>query len=182
MMMEKEMVEETKEINERCQLDNDQYLTFILSDEEFSLPIIHIKEIVEYCEITPVPLVPKFIKGVINLRGGVVPVIGLAERFGVNVSEITKRTCIVIIEIEHDGEVSLMGCVVDKVLQVRDIEDEMIDPAPSFGSSINIDFIRGMAKIEEKIVAILDIEKILSVEEIAIVQGMSKESASEETE
>lgn len=168
------MSDDIQELSNKSQLDNDQYLTFILSEEEFSLPIIHIKEIVEYCEITPVPLVPSFIKGVINLRGGVVPVIGLAERFGMEAGEITKRTCIVIVEIEHNSEVALMGCIVDKVLQVRDIEDDVIDPAPSFGSTINIDFIKGMAKIDEKIVAILEIEKILSVEEIAIVREMNK--------
>ncbi len=170
---------EVNDLSEQCQLDNDQYLTFILSDEEFSLPIVQIKEIVEYCEITVVPLVPSFIKGVINLRGGVVPVIGLAEKFGMKVNDITKRTCIVIVEIEFDGETTLMGCVVDKVLQVQDVDDDLIEPAPTFGVTIQTDFIKGMAKIDEKIVVILDINRILSVDEIAQVQNVGNGKASD---
>ncbi len=169
---------EVNDLSEQCQLDNDQFLTFILSEEEFSLPIVQIKEIVEYCEITMVPLVPSFVKGVINLRGGVVPVIGLAEKFGMDIKETTKRTCIVIVEVELEGETTLMGCIVDKVLQVQDINDELIDPAPTFGATIQTNFIKGMAKIDEKIIVILDINKILSIEEIAIVQDIGSDDLS----
>jgi len=150
-------------------LDANQYLTYVLGDEEFAIPIMKVKEIIEYREMTNVPMVPEFIRGAINLRGGVVPVVDLAVKFGKSPSEITRRTCIVIMEVDLGEEQTLMGTLVDKVLQVLDIPDKLIEPAPAFGASIRTDFIRGMGKLEEQFVIILDIDKVLSAREITVV-------------
>jgi purine-binding chemotaxis protein CheW len=150
-------------------IDAHQFLTFMLSGEEFSVPIMQVKEIIEYSELTNVPMVPDFIAGAINLRGSVVPVINLAIKFGMPPAEISRRTCVVIMEVVLDGEQLIMGMLVDKVLQVIDIVDEDIDPAPTLGAQIRTDFIRGMGKLEDRFVIILAINKVLSAEEIAVV-------------
>lgn len=150
-------------------IDARQFLTFMLSDEEFAVPIMQVKEIIEYSELTNVPMVPEFIAGAINLRGSVVPVVNLAIKFGMVPAEISRRTCVVIMEVELDDEHVIMGMLVDKVLQVIDIIDENIDPAPTLGAQIRTDFIRGMGKLDDRFVIILAINKVLSAEEIAVV-------------
>lgn len=168
-------------------IDAHQFLTFMLSGEEFAVPIMQVKEIIEYSDLTNVPMVPKFIAGAINLRGSVVPVINLAIKFGMQSSEISRRTCVVIMEVELDGEQMIMGMLVDKVLQVIDITDQNIDPAPTLGAQIRTDFIRGMGKLEDRFVIILAINKVLSAEEIAVVGVINDEdnhasvAASQET-
>lgn len=153
-----------------------QYLTFILSDEEFAVPIMQVKEIIEYNDLTTVPMVPEFIAGALNLRGSIVPVINLAIKFGMTPSEISRRTCVVIMEVEVDNEQVVMGVLVDKVLQVLDITEENIDAAPTLGAQIRTDFIKGMGKLEDRFVIILAINKILSAEEIAVVGSFNDES------
>ncbi len=150
-------------------LDAGQYLTYVLGGEEFAIPIMKVKEIIEYRDMTHVPMVPDFIRGAINLRGGVVPVVDLAVKFGMEPSKITRRTCIVIMEVDLGEEQTLMGTLVDKVLQVLDIPSENIEPAPAFGARIRTDFIRGMGKLDEQFVIILDVEKVLSAREITVV-------------
>lgn len=146
-----------------------QYLTFTLRGEMFAIGILNIKEIIEYGQLTGVPMMPAFIRGVINLRGSVVPVVDLAARFGGKAAEITRRTCIVIIEVNTDDGRQDIGVVVDAVSEVLEIPAGEIEPAPAFGAKIRADFIRGMGKVEGKFVIILEVDKVLSVDELAMV-------------
>ncbi len=144
-----------------------QYLTFLLGGEMFAIPILNIKEIIEYGHLTTVPMMPAFIRGVINLRGSVVPVVDLAVRFGRKAGDVTRRTCIVIIEIESADEKQDVGVVVDTVNEVLEIPAAEIEPPPSFGARIRADFIRGMGKINGKFVIILAVNHVLSIDEMA---------------
>jgi purine-binding chemotaxis protein CheW len=146
-----------------------QYLTFLLGGEMFAISILGIKEIIEYGSLTAVPLMPGFIRGVINLRGAVVPVVDLSARFGRKSSEITRRSCIVILEVESDGEPLDVGVVVDSVSEVLAIAASEIEPPPSFGAKIRTDFISGMGKVGGKFVIILNGDRVLSVDEMAIL-------------
>lgn len=146
-----------------------QYLTFALRGEMFAIGILHIKEILEYGQLTTVPMMPDFIRGVINLRGAVVPVVDLASRFGGERSDITKRTCIVIIEVTTAEGQQDIGVVVDSVSEVLEIPAGEIEPPPSFGAKIRADFIQGMGKVNANFVIILSVDKVLSVEELAMV-------------
>lgn len=155
-----------------------QYLTFLLGGEMYAVGILNVKEIIEYGQLTEIPMMPAFIRGVINLRGSVVPVIDLSARFGGQQTEASRRTCIVIIEIGHDEERHDIGVVVDAVSEVLEVSSADIEPAPSFGAKIRADFIEGMGKIGGKFVIILNIQRVLSVEEIstlAIVKGRAAE-------
>ena len=155
-----------------------QYLTFCLRGEMFAIGILHIKEILEYGQLTPVPMMPEYIRGVINLRGAVVPVVDLAARFGQLCSAITKRTCIVIIEAAGDEGRQDIGVVVDSVSEVLEIPDGEIEPAPAFGAKIRTDFISGMGKVNAKFVIILAVDKVLSVGELGQLERVATEHAS----
>lgn len=144
-----------------------QYLTFSVGGEIFAISIAVIKEIIEYRTPTDVPMMPSYIRGVINLRGRVVPVIDLAVRFGRTSSEVTRRTCIVILEIHQDGEQQEISVVVDAVSAVLDIADADIEPPPKFGTKLRADFISGMGKIAEKFVIILSVDQVLSLNELS---------------
>ncbi|MBI5439101.1 MAG: chemotaxis protein CheW [Nitrosomonadales bacterium] len=146
-----------------------QYLTFLLGGEMFAIPILNIKEIIEYGSLTTVPMMPAFIRGVINLRGNVVPVVDLSVRFGRKAAAVTKRTCIVIIEIETGDEKQDVGVVVDSVSEVLEIPRTEVEQAPSFGAKIRADFIRGMGKINGKFVIILAVNHVLSIDEMAML-------------
>ncbi len=150
-----------------------QYLTFVLGGETYAMGILSIKEIIEYGNLTSVPRMPEFIRGVINLRGAVVPVIDLGARFGKHAAGITRRTCIVIVEVANGEETQVVGVVVDAVNEVLEIAGSEIEPAPSFGAHIRADFIEGMGKINDKFVILLNIQQVLSVEEIATLAGQS---------
>lgn len=144
-----------------------QYLTFILGAETFALGILAIKEIIEYSSLTDVPMMPPYVRGVINLRGAVVPVIDLAVRFGRASAPVTKRTCIVIIEIMANEERQVIGIVVDAVNEVLDIPAADIEPPPAFGAGIRTDFILGMGKVHNKFVIVLDVNHVLAFDELA---------------
>jgi len=145
-----------------------QYLTFSLGAETFAIGILHIKEIIQYGMLTTVPMMPGFVRGVINLRGAVVPVIDLASRFGGPTGSITRRTCIVIVELRlPQGETRVFGAVVDTVNAVLEIAAADIEPAPQFGTCIRTDFIAGMAKVNGRFVILLDIDRVLSMDEMA---------------
>jgi purine-binding chemotaxis protein CheW len=148
-----------------------QYLTFMLGGEIFAIGILSIKEIIEYGQLTEVPRMPDFIRGVINLRGAVVPVIDLGSRFGKKASSVSRRTCIVIIEVSHEEEQHVVGVMVDAVNEVLDIAPGEIEPAPSFGAKIRADFIRGMGKVNGKFVIILDVDQVLSLDEMSSLAG-----------
>lgn len=144
-----------------------QYLTFMLGREVFALNILNVKEIIEYGQLTEVPKMPGFIRGVINLRGAVVPVIDMAARFDKPTADITRKTCIVIIEVAHAEGTQVLGMMVDAVNEVVDIEAGNIEPAPSFGANIRADFIEGMGKITGKFIILLNVNKVLSVDEVS---------------
>ena len=153
---------------QEAQSQPSQYLTFLLGGEMFAVGILNVKEIIEYGNLTQIPLMPSFIRGVINLRGAVVPVIDLAARFGGAASTPGRRSCIVIVEVAgDDGARHDIGVLVDAVSEVLDIPPAEIEPPPSFGAQIRADFIFGMGKVGGKFVIILCIDKVLSVEEIA---------------
>ena len=144
-----------------------QYLTFSLGDEMFAVGILNVKEIIEYGHLTEIPMMPAFIRGVINLRGSVVPVIDLSARFGARTTAVSRRTCIVIVEVSDADMRHDIGIMVDAVSEVLDIPGTEIEPPPSFGARIRADFISGMGKVNGRFVIILNINKVLSVEEIA---------------
>ena len=141
-----------------------QYLTFMLGGESFGIGIMAVKEIIEFGSVTEVPMMPASIRGVINLRGAVVPVMDLAARFGRPPAVQGKRTCIVIVELELEGERQVTGVVVDAVSAVLDIPAAEIEPAPSFGTRIRGDFIAGMGKVNGKFVILLNVEQVLRLE------------------
>jgi purine-binding chemotaxis protein CheW len=146
-----------------------QFLTFQLGGEMYAVGILRIKEIIEYGALTAVPMMPTFIRGVINLRGSVVPVVDLRARFGAGPTAIGRRTCIVIVEIEAEGESQVVGVLVDAVHEVLDIADADIEPAPSFGTQIRPDFVAGMGKVAGNFVILLDLARVLAVDEMASV-------------
>jgi purine-binding chemotaxis protein CheW len=156
--------------------DNHQYLTFSVAGEVFAIGILNIKEIIEYGNLTEIPMMPPFIRGVINLRGAVVPVIDLSVRFGRQSTEIGRRTSIVILEVGEGQEKQDIGIVVDAVHEVLEIPDREIEPPPAFGAKIRTDFIRGMGKVNGKFVIILNIHRVLSVEEMAMLSDVGKQA------
>ena len=147
-----------------------QYLTFTLTGEVFAIGILAIKEIIEYSTLTTVPMMPTYVRGVINLRGAVVPVLDLAVRFGKPASPVTKKTCIVIIEIATAAERQDVGVVVDAVDSVLDIPSDQIEPPPAFGARIGTDFIEGMGKVNGRFVILLDVNSVLAPEEAALLR------------
>ncbi len=162
---------------ESLSVEQNQYLTFYLEREEFGVGILKVKEILEYSTPTRVPMVPEFIQGVINLRGSVVPVVDLKAKFHMPDSEITKKSCVIIIEVNMEGDDTTMGILVDAVSEVMDIAPEDIEPAPSFGAKIKVDFIQGMAKLENQFIMLLDLDKVLSIEELAVLNQLKGEQA-----
>ena len=156
-----------------------QYLTFMLAQEQFAIGILGIKEIIEYHGLTEVPMMPPCVRGVINLRGAVVPVLDMLARFGRPSSETTKRTCVVIVEIEGVEEKHVVGLLVDAVNEVLDIAPSDIEPPPSFGARIRSDFLHGVGKVRGKFVLLLDVHRALSLDEIGDL-GAPAESAAED--
>jgi len=153
--------------------DTHQYLTFNLGSEMFAVGILNVKEIIEYGNLTEIPMMPTFIRGVINLRGAVVPVVDLAARFGGKISEVQRRTCIVIVEVTQEDAKHDIGIMVDAVSEVLEIGVKDIEPPPSFGAKIRADFIAGMGKVAGKFVIILQIDRVLSVDEMAILANVT---------
>jgi purine-binding chemotaxis protein CheW len=146
-----------------------QYLTFAVAGEMFAIAISAIREILEYRPPTDVPMMPPFMRGVINLRGRVVPVVDLSARFGRGMGEVTRRTCYVILELRHDDVHHDIGIVVDAVSAVLEISDSEIEPPPNFGARLRADFISGMGKVSDKFVILLDVDKVLSVDELSLL-------------
>lgn len=147
--------------------ENGQYLTFMLGRETYSIGILSIKEIIEYGTVTTVPMMPSFVRGVINLRGSVVPVLDLLARFGMGRTEARRRTCIVIVEVRHGEEIMEVGILVDAVNEVIGIARADIEPPPSFGSRIDTRLIAGMGKVGGRFVVILDVDRVADCADIA---------------
>lgn len=147
-----------------------QYLTFLLSSEEYAVDVLSVKEIIEYGDVTKVPGTPFHVRGVINLRGSVVPVVDLRQKFGMSATERTVNTCIVIAEVAIEGERTLLGALADSVQEVIDLEPGQIEPPPRIGASVRTEFIRGMGKRDAGFVIILDVDRVFSGDELALVQ------------
>ena len=154
--------------------DTHQYLTFTLGGEMFAVGILNVKEIIEYGNLTEIPMMPSFIRGVINLRGAVVPVVDLSARFGHQASEVQRRTCIVIVEVKQEDIKQDIGIMVDAVSEVLEIRERDIEPPPSFGAKIRADFIAGMGKVSGKFVIILEIMRVLSIGEMAMLASVGQ--------
>lgn len=153
------------------QLDSaNQYLTFKLSDEVFGLEIGKVREVLDFESLTKIPQSPEFMRGVINLRGSVVPVVDMRLKFGMEKTEKTVNTCIIIVEVEMVGETTIVGALADSVQEVIDLESGQIELAPRIGSQLNTEFISGMGKQEEQFVILLDIDCLFSADELASVQ------------
>lgn len=155
-----------------------QYLTFTIGGEMFAVETLSVKEIIEYGQVTCIPMMPASIRGVINLRGSVVPVIDLKARFGGRATEATRRTCIVIIELDEDDH-QVVGIVVDTVSEVLEIPVADIEAPPAFGARIRADFIRGMGKIEGRFVILLDVHAVLSTDELSMLSEMGQAAPSQ---
>ncbi|MDI6451416.1 chemotaxis protein CheW [Anaerobaca lacustris] len=139
-----------------------KYLTFSLGAEEYGLEILKVREIIGYIDVTAVPQTPHHVKGVINLRGQVIPVIDLRAKFGMETAEVTEQSCIIVVEIVQEERKCSMGIVVDRVQEVLDIAGGSIEDAPRFGASVNTDFILGMGKVGDAVKILLDIDKVLA--------------------
>ncbi len=177
-----------EQINKSLVEKEGKYLTFTLGSEQYGLEILKVREIIGYMEITAVPQTPHYVKGVINLRGQVIPVIDLRTKFGMVTKEITEESCIIVVEIHQDDRKFSTGVAVDKVEEVLDIAGENIEEAPQFGSSVNTDFILGMGKIGDSVKILLDIDQVLTSEDISSFAGIgnsqpdsSQEAHTEET-
>ena len=168
----------SKEVSDKNENVNNvqQFLTFVLNDETYGVGILHIREIIEYDNLTVVPLMPDFISGVINLRGNVVPVVNLARRFEHESKEIGKRTSIIIIDIKDaEGEGVEVGMMVDIVNEVIELACSDIAAAPTFGAKIRTEFIQGMGKIDDKLMILLDVNHVLSITELSNLSGVVDE-------
>lgn len=150
-----------------------KYLTFSLNKEEYGIGILKVKEIIGMMPITTVPRTPEFVKGVINLRGKVIPVIDLRLKFSMEAIPYSERTCIIVVEIESQDSTVLIGIVVDAVSEVLNIKEEDIEETPAFGSRLNTDYILGMAKMEGRVKILLDIDKVLSSKEMEALKKTS---------
>lgn len=154
-----------------------QYLTFMCSDEKLAVEILDVKELIEVTNMTRVPLTPDFIRGVINLRGSVVPVIDLAARLTGLSCSLTKRSSIVLVEVQQDDQVQTLGMLVDEVSEILEIDAHNIQPPPSFGANIRTDFIQAMGNVDDQFIILLAIDKVLSVEELSSLNELTKRSS-----
>lgn len=157
--------------------NNQKLLTFSLNEEGYGISILRVKEIIGMMDITPVPKTPEFIKGVINLRGKIIPVMDLRTKFGIEEQEYDERTCIIVTEVLTKGLQKLLGVVVDTVSEVVTVSKEQIEPPPKYGSLNEHSSILGIGKIKDKVVIILDIDEVFSCEELNNIADMSKESS-----
>jgi purine-binding chemotaxis protein CheW len=161
-------------MNVEAIMDTRQYLSFKLNKEEFALDISKVREVLDFTKITKVPQTPDFMKGVINLRGAVVPVVDLNKKFGIKDTEKTVNTRIIIGEIEIEGDQTVLGVLADSVHEVMELEPELIEPAPKIGTRLNTDFLKGMGKRDEEFVMILDIDKVFSSGDLELVSEKAK--------
>ncbi len=165
-----ELIEKTGQEAKNMTSREGKYLTFTMADEEYGIGILKIKEIIGMMPITTVPQTPDFVKGVINLRGKVIPVMDLRLRFGMDSIDYNERTCIIVVEIEGSTGTIQIGIVVDSVSEVLNVKGEDIEDTPMFGTKLNTEYILGMAKMEGGVKILLDIDQVLSEGEIAVLE------------
>lgn len=159
------------------EVSNNQYLTFKLDEEVFGLAINQVREVLDFTAVTKVPRTPEYMRGVINLRGSVVPVVDLHLKFNLAQTEKTVNTCIIIVEIEMDEDITVLGALADSVQEVLELEPEQIESVPKIGTKLNTEFIKGMGKQEDEFIILLDIDKVFSCEEIVQVQRIDPASS-----
>ncbi|MBL8940736.1 MAG: chemotaxis protein CheW [Archangium sp.] len=150
----------------------EKFLTFHVGKETFAMPIAQIREVLQFESVTTIPMTPAFVRGVLNLRGAVVPVIDLAVRFDRAAIQSGRRTCVVIVEVKHESGVVVVGVLVDQVNEVVGIDQRAIEKAPTFGSSVRADFVRGVGNLGGRFVVVLDVTHVLSVSELASLTGL----------
>ena len=167
------------EENREKEQDVQQYLTFMIAGEEYAISLLKVKEIIEYDTVTPVPKTPEWVRGVINLRGSVVPVIDLAVKFRLPASVASRLTCIVITEVECGGEATVMGVMADSVRQVIDLKPQDVEHPPTFGTRVKVDYLLGMARSGKKFCLILNTEKVLSTDELLELSEAVEEPVSD---
>lgn len=171
------MVNETEAMNQAVKaitIKTGKYLTFFLEDEEYGIGILKVKEIIGMMSITSVPRTPEFVKGVINLRGKVIPVMDLRLKFSMKAIPYSDRTCIIVVEIESQDSTVLIGIIVDAVSEVLNVREDEIEETPTFGTKLDTDYILGMAKMEGGVKILLDIDKVLNTEEIKGLEKTAK--------
>ena len=157
-----------------------QFLTFTLAEDVFAIDVTMAREILDVWDVTKVPQTPDYMLGVINLRGSVVPVIDMRLKFGMEQVERTRDTCIVVVEVDVDGESVVVGALADSVREVLDLEPSQIEPPPRIGTRLNTEFIKGMGNLDDRFVIILDINRVFSAEELALVQGLTDQAETED--
>ena len=153
-----------------------KYLTFKLDAEEFGLEILKVQEIIKMMEITKVPRTPSFVRGVINLRGKVIPVVDLRLKFDMEARNNTDKTCVIVVTVHRRSGAVVMGIIVDEVSEVLDVAGASIEPAPEFGGAVDTSFILGMGKIGERVVTLMDVDRVLSGEDVAAVAAVGPEA------
>lgn len=156
-----------------------KYLTFHLGKEEYGLEILKVREIIGMMNVTSVPRTPDFIRGVINLRGKVIPVVEIRGKFQLEAVDDTEKTCIIVVQVNRDDTKVTMGIIVDEVSEVLDIDRSQLEPSPQFGTSINTDFILAMGRVEEKLIMLLDVDQVLSSGELETLGQIEGQTASE---
>jgi len=153
-----------------------QFLTFGLGDDVFAIDVVMAKEVLDFAEVTRVPQTPDYMLGVINLRGSVVPVIDMRLKFGMEDREKTRDSCIIVVEVNVDGEAITVGALADSVQEVMDMTESQIEPPPRIGTKLNTEFIKGMGNLGEKFVIILDINKVFSADDLDFARSVGDES------
>ena len=161
--------------------DTTQFLTFGLGDDIFALDVIKAKEVLDFSEVTQVPQTPDYMLGVINLRGSVVPVIDMRRKFNMEVADRTRNSCIVVVEVDVDGEPVTVGALADSVREVIDLDPSQIEPPPRIGTRLNTEFIKGMGNLDDRFVIILDIDKVFSIDDLVMAKTLTDEDVVEET-
>jgi purine-binding chemotaxis protein CheW len=168
--------QEAHGVNQVRALEGGKFLTFLMANEKYGLEILKVREIMGMMDVTSIPTTPAFIRGVINLRGKVIPVVDLRLKFGLEAKEDTQRTCIIVVHLTHTAQQMTMGIIVDEVSDVLDIDQNQIEPPPSFGANIRTDFILGMGKVDQKVMTMLDIDRVLTEQEVALVESSAEKT------
>ena len=168
--------QEAHGVNQARVPEGGKFLTFLMANEKYGLEILKVREIMGMMDVTSIPTTPAFIRGVINLRGKVIPVVDLRLKFGIEAKEDTQRTCIIVVHLTHPGQEMVMGIIVDEVSDVLDIDRNQIEPPPSFGANIRTDFILGMGKVDQKVMTMLDIDRVLTEQEVTLVENSAEKT------
>jgi len=168
--------QEAHGVNQVRVLEGGKFLTFLMANEKYGLEILKVREIMGMMDVTSVPTTPAFVRGVINLRGKVIPVVDLRLKFGLEAKEDTQRTCIIVVHLTHTAQKMTMGIIVDEVSDVLDIDQNQIEPPPSFGANTRTDFILGMGKVEQKVMTMLDIDRVLTEQEATLVESSAEKT------